>query len=463
MTAKKIRGRRKATRRKIKIVLVGAGSASFGTRTVIDAFGNPDLNKLDVDLVLFDVDARNVEAVHAFARLVKDRTGSGIRLSTTTDRREALKGADYVVTSVARHRNELWALDFRIPLALGFRHVYGENGGPGGAFHTLRSLELMVPIAKDMEKLCPKALLLNYTNPESRVCLAVNKLTRVQCVGLCHGVMATILNVARILRRPVERLKVTAAGINHFHWVLKVRDAGTGKDLYPALKARVDRNPGLLTGMTRRLWELFGLMPFPADCHTGEYLQFAFEFQGVNAHWGRPWEPVRLEGVELQSESGVLTSHAALSRDQACERLAPYLKGKKRLTKGELAVSQELAIPIVCDIELDLGRREYAVNVANTNGAIENLPRHAIVEVPAVVDCKGIHPEQVGPLPEAIAELCRRQTAIQDHLVEAYRTRSRKILLQALLLDPIVDSVDRAEQLIRDMEALQGDFLPKFE
>lgn len=455
--------RKKIQRKKtIKVVLVGAGSASFGSRTVLDALGNPDLNKLDVELVLFDVDARNLETVFRFAQLVQQRTDSRVRLAMTTDRREALKDADYVVTSVARRRNELWALDFRIPLALGFKHVYGENGGPGGAFHTLRSLELMIPIARDMAKLCPKALLLNYTNPESRVCLAVNKLTSITCVGLCHGVMATTQEVAHILRRPVDRIKVTAAGINHFHWVMDVREVGTGKNLYPDLKRRVDRNPDLLGPLTRKLWDLFGLMPFHADCHTGEYLAFAHEFRGAELHWGRPWEPVRVTGTELPSERGLLASHAAVSRDDACERLGPYLTGEMKLKKADLAVSRELAMPIVCNIELDLRKRVYAVNMPNTNGAIENLPHHAIVEVPALVDRKGIHPEQVGPLPEAIAELCRRQVAVQEHLVEAYRTGSRKILLQALLLDPVVDSVAKAEQLIDDMIALQGDFLPTF-
>lgn len=442
-------GKSGAKHRKVKIVLIGAASASFGPRSIIDVFVNRDLRELDTELVLVDVDEPNLDAVYQFAELVKDRAHSNVRLSMTTDRREALPGAKYVITSVARRRNKLWELDFRVPLAMGLKHVLGENGGPGAAFHTMRSLERMVPIAEDIEKLAPRALLLNFTNPESRVCLAVSKLTKVKSVGLCHGVMMSINRVAGILRRDPKELKVTVGGINHFHWLLKIQEAKTGQDLYPALKRRVKRKPELLSPMVRSLWETFGLMPFPWDNHIGEYLSFAYEFWGDKLHLGFPWNPV--PAADAPSGGG-----------EARDRLAKYLDGSTELDDALLRPSGELAVEIVCDIELDRGRREPSVNVPNANGAVENLPRDAIVEVAAIVDRKGVHPEKVGPLPLAIAELCRRQTAIQELLVEAYRTGSRQLLLQALLLDPVVDSAAKADQLIDDMIRLQGDFLPRF-
>jgi len=433
----------------VKIVLIGAASRSFGPRTIVDVFVNEELRRLDAELALVDLDEPNLEAVYRFGQMVGEFTKSAIRLSRTTDRCEALRGAGYVITSVARRRNELWALDFRVPLALGFKHIYGENGGPGAAFHTLRSFERMVPIAQDIERLAPRALLLNFTNPESRVCLAVNKLTKVRCVGLCHGVVGSIGKVANVLGRKYEDLKVTVGGINHFHWLTKIEDAKTGEDLYPALKQKVSEKPELCTEMVRKLWDVLGLLPFPVDNHIGEYLQFAHEFRGAKLHWGRDWDRVAMQ------PSGVAVDARA--------HLAPYLDGKVPVDEKVVRKSGEIAVPIICDIELNLGRREPSVNVPNENGAIENLPREAIVEVAAVVDRKGIHPEKVGALPAAIAEFCRRQVAIQELLVEAYRARSRKLLLQALLLDPCVDSIARAEQLIEDMFKLQGDFLPKME
>ena len=440
---------RNTKRKKIKIVLIGAASASFGPKTVVDLFVNEELGKLDVEVVLVDVDEPNLEATYRFAGMVAERTGSKIKVSAATDYAEALPGAKYVITSVARKRNELWDLDFRVPLAMGFKHVLGENGGPGAAFHTMRSFELMVPIAREIERLAPRALLLNFTNPESRICLAVSKLTKVRCAGLCHGVMGSTKTISNILGRKEEALRFTVGGINHLHWIMKIEDAKTGKDLYPTLRRKVNRSPEVFSPLVRKIWDIFGLIPFPVDSHIGEYLPFAHEFRGAKLHQGFRWTPVRDSGDSAGSGG-------------AMERLAPFFSGEQPLDKSVLRSSGEIAINIICDVELDLGRREPSVNVPNANGAVENLPRDAIVEVAAMVDRKGIHPEKVGPLPPAIAEWCRRQTVVQELLVESYRTGSRNLLLQALLLDPVVDSVARAEQLIDDMIQLQGDFLPSF-
>jgi alpha-galactosidase len=439
----------RTSRRKAKFVLIGAASASFGPRTIVDIFVNEELKKLDAELVLVDVDEANLQAVFRFGEMAREAAKSDIRLSMATDRCEALPGANFVITSVARRRNELWELDFRVPLAMGFKHVLGENGGPGAVFHTMRSFELMVPIARDIERLAPRALLLNFTNPESRVCLAVSKLTKVEAVGLCHGVMGSIKTVANILGKSDKDLRVTVGGINHFHWLMKIEDAESGKDLYPALRRKVDAKPEVFSPLVRMLWDVLGLIPFPVDNHIGEYLSFAHEFYGSRLHWGRAWRAV--PAAEPPHGTG-----------DARERLAPYLEGKTPLDDRVLRRSGEIAVDIACDVVLDLGRREPSVNVPNRGGAVENLPEDAIVEVAAVVDRKGVHPERVGPLPMAIAELCRRQTAIQELLVEAYRTGSRKLLLQALLLDPVVDSVSKAQQLIDDMLRLQADFLPTF-
>lgn len=449
MTSRRKGNGKNTKSKKTKIVLIGAASASFGPKTVVDLFVNEELRELDAEVVLVDVDEPNLEAIYRFAGMVAERTGSKMRVSATTDYAEALPGSSYVITSVARKRSELWNLDFRVPLAMGLKHVLGENGGPGAAFHTMRSFELMVPIAREIERLAPRALLLNFTNPESRICLAVSKLTKVRCVGLCHGVMGSTKTVSNILGRKEESLKFTVGGINHLHWIMKIEDARTGKDLYPALRRKVDRNPEVLSPLVRTIWNIFGLIPFPSDSHIGEYLPFAHEFRGAKLHQGFRWTPVKENG----NTSGPV---------EAKERLAPFFRGEQPLDKSVLRASGEIAVNIICDIELDLGRREPSVNVPNKNGAVENLPRDAIVEVAATVDRKGIHPEKVGPLPPAIAEWCRRQTVVQELLVESYRTGSRNLLLQALLLDPIVDSVAKAEQLIDDMIQLQGDFLPSF-
>jgi alpha-galactosidase len=165
-----------------------------------------------------------------------------------------------VITSVAIKRYPLWEQDFRLPLAYGFRHVLGENGGPGAVFHALRNYELMIPIARDMERLCPNALLLNFTNPESRIIMAVSKLTSIKSVGLCHGVMGSREGVSRILDRPLDELDIVTGGLNHFFWVTKIADKMTGEDLYPKLKDRILNDPECpyAPGLVRKMVEVFG-------------------------------------------------------------------------------------------------------------------------------------------------------------------------------------------------------------
>lgn len=433
---------------KVKIVAIGAGSASFGHRVVTNALGTKELGKLDCTLTLVDINEEALQRMLKLATMLKKHFGSPVKLEATTDRVEALKEANYVTIAVARKRYELWEQDFRAPLAYGFKHVYGENGGPGAAFHTMRSLDLVVPICKDAEKICPDALVLNYTNPESRVVMAINYLTRIKAVGLCHGVLDGRWKVAEVLGKPLEDLQIVTGGINHFYWVLEITDAETGEDLYPEFRKRVKENPTFLPPLVRKMVEVFGCLTYPYDSHPGEYLSFAHDLTGLKWPLGRESRSV-----------------ADFERSRGRRNwLDPYIRGEKPLDERVTTLDKwgELAIPIICDIELDREMWRPTVNVLNDGGYVENLPTDGVVEVPAIVDGQGIHPQKVGPLPEALAAFTRRQISIQKLLVEAYRTRSKNLLLQALLLDPVVDSVSNAEKLLEDMFELQSEYLPEF-
>jgi len=171
----------------MKIVIIGVGSESFGRGQIADLLQAKELQGRNVQLVLVDVDELALERMTCLAERIKVHTGSDMEIASTTARTQALPGADYVITAVARKRYPLWEQDFRIPLAYGFRHCLGENGGPGALFHALRSFELVLPICRDMERLCPDSLLLNFTNPEARVLHAILHLTKVKAAGICHG------------------------------------------------------------------------------------------------------------------------------------------------------------------------------------------------------------------------------------------------------------------------------------
>lgn len=427
--------------KKLKVVLIGAGSASFGRGTVADLMACEELKESELTISLVDIDKKALDRMYRLANLLKERYNATAKIEATTNRGEVLLGANYVITSVAQKRWQLWEKDFYIPVTYGFRHIFGENGGPGAAFHTLRSLHLMIPICKDMEKLCPKALLINFTNPESRVCLGVSKLTSVRSVGLCHGSFETLDVISRILEKPKADIDLTIGGINHFHWALQIRNRSDGKDLYPEFHQRMKQSDWGLDSLTRCMCELFGLFPFPSASHIGEYVFFAYDISGpVFLNWGLGEVSQRIRAKA--SEHGVV-------------------EGKEPLTEELAQPSEELAVPIICDIEFDHKKKELSVNVPNENLAVSNLPEDAIVEVPAQVDAEGIHPIKVGPLPEVLAAICRNQISIQNLLVQTYRQRSKKLLLQALILEPVVDSVDRAKKMMEHLLKLEADYLPE--
>jgi alpha-galactosidase len=330
-----------------------------------------------------------------------------------------------------------------VPLSHGFRHPLGENGGPGAVFHALRSLRLVMPICRDIERLCPDALLLNFTNPEARVLDAITHLTQVKAAGLCHGVFSAISFISAYAGLPVEQLEVTSAGINHFYYVLQAIDRQSGADILPGLLARLREDDSFPPSVWKKLIDIFGWLTYKSDDHIGEYLAYGAEFAGVQ--W--PY------GLERRA--------VGASRPGPAFDPVPYLAGAP-LDERALRRSGEIAAPVICSIELDRRERYDAVNVLNSQGYIENLPREAVVEVPAYCDGAGIHPIAVGPLPEAPAAYMRTQISIQRLVTEAYRTRSKNLLLQALLLDPVVDSVLEAEALLDEMLELQAAFLPEF-
>ncbi len=429
----------------VKVVLIGAGSNSFGPGTINSLLAAPDLlAHRALRLVLVDTSETALERMNRYAEAIRAFRGVDATLEATTDRTKALPGADFVVTAVSVRRYELWREDFLIPLAYGFRHPYGECGGPGAAFHTLRSLHLVVPVARDMERLCPEAWLLNFTNPESRVCQGVSGLTRVRSAGLCHGFHSTYQAVAGVLGRPAESLELDLGGINHFHWVLGIRDRVSGEDLRPEFDRLMAQGKGDLGPLTRFLYDTFGRLPFPSDDHIAEYLRFGYEF--VGPHY---------LGYEARVQAG-----AAAENSQA-RVVSGVADGSRPVTEDLARPSGELVAPLITDLALDTGLRRESVNVLNTGPAIPNLPGDAVVEVPATADAAGLHPVSVGPLPEPLAALCRTQIAIQKLLVEAYATGSKQALLQALLLEPTVDDTGRCREMMAEMLRRQAAYLPE--
>ena len=443
---------------KLKITIIGAGSRSFGACSVRDVFLSDTLAAHDVELVLMDKLEAPVTTMEKYAQHVKKQLGRTTQIVATTDLQKAVDGADFVVTAVEAKRWLYWAMDFHIPRKYGIRQVFGENGGPGGMFHALRNFVPMIEIARAMERLCPDAWLLNFSNPEHKVCEAVSRLTKIKNVGLCHGVYMGLDQMAHILGMKRDDLDAVACGINHFTFFQYVRDRRTGEDLYPRLR-QADRAGDPVAdwhelGLGRILFRRFGLWPSPGANHYGEYIRWADEFVAGEMQFyydpadGPPWQTGKVP-------EWLYTINGDFSK-------RPFQRAEEPLAAledSELKPSGEIEVAIAEAIGCGEPRFLDAINITN-NGAIPNLPDDMVVEVPADADASGMRPRTMEPLPEAVAAMMRTQGSIHKLLVEAYAEQSRDKLLQALLLDPCVDSYRRAVECMDEMLAVESELLP---
>jgi alpha-galactosidase len=419
-----------------KIVFIGAGSMSFGLSTFRDQFNTKAL--AGCTLVLVDTNPDNLRRMTALAHMMNDTGGSGLKIESTTDRRAALDGARFVICSIVIDRNKYWRYDYDIPDKYGIRQTLGENGGPGGLFFTMRNMPPIFDLVRDMEELCPDALLINYANPESRIVLALARYTKIKHLGLCHGIFMARGDICHILGRWWHDLELWAAGLNHFQWVLEVRDRWTGEDLYPLLREKEKTFDPDDMKLTRKLFHAYGYWPTCGDEHLGEHLAYG-------------WEGTR-GGPDLITDQK--------NRDELRETIDGVLAGTRELPKDWREPVAERSVNVI-DGMLNNRNTYLESAVVYNNGAIPNLPADLAVEVPAVVSAAGVFPVSLGPLPDKLADLLRPAAAAQQAAVEAAVHGSKELALQALLLDPAVNSTDAAVKLLDELWEINKGFIRK--
>ncbi len=457
-----------------KIVVIGAGSASFGLNTLGSLLRSQHLR--GSHLALVDLNAQALEQMGRLAERSNREWGAGMSISTHTDHRQALSGAKFVVLSIeVPPREVFWRSDFEIPLKYGVRQPYAENGGPGGFAHAARNIGPILRITRDMEQLCPDAWLINFTNPLMRICDAVARYSQIKVVGLCHQILVGYAMVGKALgeeldikiprqftsthasprfiphyravaRRAREKLRITAAGLNHFTWMLDVRHPTNDQDLYPLFTRRWGELPESFEPLTRRVFADFGLFPIPGDEHLCEYLPW------MSDPLTRPWEKFDLSLYEWD-----LWANRRLEEQEQIRRLASGEMSLKRLQEQD----SEGAVEIIESVTGAGTQQALAVNLPN-RGYIQNLPEGAIVEVPGVLSDDGVQGVEVGSLPAPIAELCRREISAAQLCVDAAVHGDRQAALQCLLLDPVINDMDLAKQVLDDYLRAYQDVLPQF-
>jgi alpha-galactosidase len=457
-----------------KIVVIGAGSAIFGLNTLAALMRSQRLR--GSHLALVDRDAQALAGVGRLAGRLNQEWDAQMTLTTHTHHGAALDGARFVVLSIEiPPREVLWRSDYEIPLKYGVRQPYAENGGPGGFAHAARNIGPVMEIVRDMEQACPHAWLINFTNPMVRICDAVARYSDISVVGLCHQINAGYAMVGLVLasdlgievpegftdtraspetipprrqvaRQALERLDIKAAGINHFTWMLDLRDRRTGEDLYARFSERWAAFDPSFEPLTRRVYQIFGLFPIPGDEHLCEYLPW------VSDPLSRPWDKFDLSLYEWD--------------------VWDQLRGKghadiARMGEGQLGIDHlrdadsEGAVEIIESVAGAGAHYHRAVNLPN-QGYISNLPDGAIVELPGLVSGAGVQGVGVGPLPEPIAELCRREITVARLSVDAAVNGDRQAALQCLLLDPVVTDLDVAGQILDDYLETYREQLPQF-
>ncbi len=448
-----------------KIVLIGAGSLQYGCSSLGDIFQSKVLREADTTITLLDIDSKTLDVTLNVGKNYIEKHNLPFSINATTDRKEALKDADFIVISIeVGGRFKLWEQDWRVPQQFGITQIYGENGGAGGLFHSLRIIPPILDICQDIADICPNAFIFNHSNPMSRICTTVHrKFPQLKFYGLCHEIAHLERFLPPILDMKFSDMSVQAAGLNHFSMLLQATNTKTGEDLYPKIRENAAKffekrygysevmahvrktgksiqteafsdkelqldvdevRPWSDLHLFKFLFETTGLMPITTDSHMGEYIGWAHD---VADHKGI------LDFFNLYKD--YLAEVDPSIKDELHERFVP------------------MAEAIITNNEYE----ELAVNLPN-KGYIKDLPEWIVVEVPAIVNKDGAKGVNVD-IPKAFAGHLTNQIGIHDLTAQAIIDGSKDMVIQALMVDPVTSKVKDIDKLVNLMIETQSPWL----
>ena len=431
-----------------KIAFIGAGSTVFAKNLMGDILGFPEL--ADATISLMDIDGERLKTSKVVAHKVAKALNANPTIEATTNRREALKGADYVICmiQVAGYKPGT-VIDFEIPKKYGLRQTIADTLGIGGIMRALRTIPVLVDITRDMEELCPDALFINYVNPMAMNMWALSRATSIKSVGLCHSVPHTAHELSEDIGVPDSDINYLVAGINHMAFYLKFENKHTGEDLYPLIHKVYDE--GRVPDWNQVRYEMFkrlGYFVTESSEHFSEYV---------------PWFIKRdrddlIEEFNIPLDEYIRRCEVQIEGWQA---LRDYLENENSTIEVERSV--EYGSVIIHSMETGIPRTIYG-NVPNTN-LISNLPQGCSVEVPCLVDRNGIQPTYIGNIPPQLAAMMQTNINVQSLTVEAALTCKREHIYHAAMLDPHTAaelSLDQIWSMVDELIDAHGDWLPNF-
>lgn len=435
-----------------KITFIGAGSFGFTRTLVRDVLTFPLLERST--LCLMDIDPQRLEFSRRAVQRIVDEGGYMAKVETTLNRQDALKDADYVMVTILAGATDVWRHDIEIPARYGIDINVGDTRGPSGIFRALRTIPVMLEIARDMERLCPKATMLNYTNPMVMLCRAIQRETSIQMTGLCHSVQGTAEMLAGWIGSPMEEITYICAGINHMAWYLDFK--WKGKDAYPLIRKAILERPEVYNEeqVRNEMFLAFDHYVTESSGHNSEYNSWFRKRPDLIEKYcthGTGWNP---------GEHAFILKEYQRRDKEWVNDIRTWIEDPAPRNLGR---GHEYAAYIVNALE---GGNPFTFNGNVPNkGYVTNLPQDACVEVPVLCSRKGFEPTHVGALPPQCAVLTNLSAQIEEMTVEASITGNKTLVYQAIYNDPLtaaVLSLAEIRKMVDDMFAQNAQYLPQF-
>ncbi len=443
-----------------KITFMGAGSTVFVRNVLGDCMCSDALK--DWEYALYDIDATRLEESYEIISAMNETKGGHARITKhlgVENRKEALRGARFVINAIqVGLYDPCTIIDFEVPKKYGLRQTIGDTLGIGGIMRALRTIPVMDDFAKDMREVCPNALFLNYTNPMAMLSGYMQRYTGIETVGLCHSVQVCSEKLLKKLgmEDKVEGRRELIAGINHMGWLLELEDKD-GNDLYPEVRRRaLEKNEAAMKDGAEKHDDMvrmdyirrFGYYCTESSEHNAEY----------NMYYIKSKYPELIERYNIPLDE---------YPRRCVNQIAGWAKERDELKTGKHLDHQRTKEYASYIMESIVNNTPYEIggNVLNKGGLIENLPQDACVEVPCLVNGKGVHPCRVGRLPVQCAAMNMTNINVQLLTIEAAVTRKKEHIYQAAMLDPHTGSeldMDTIVRMVDDLIDAHGSWLPQY-
>ena len=443
-----------------KITFMGAGSTVFVRNVLGDCMCSDALK--DWEYALYDIDATRLEESYEIISAMNETKGGHARITKhlgVENRKEALRGARFVINAIqVGLYDPCTIIDFEVPKKYGLRQTIGDTLGIGGIMRALRTIPVMDDFAKDMREVCPNALFLNYTNPMAMLSGYMQRYTGIETVGLCHSVQVCSEKLLKKLgmEDKVEGRRELIAGINHMGWLLELEDKD-GNDLYPEVRRRaLEKNEAAMKDGAEKHDDMvrmdyirrFGYYCTESSEHNAEY----------NMYYIKSKYPELIERYNIPLDE---------YPRRCVNQIAGWAKERDELKTGKHLDHQRTKEYASYIMESIVNNTPYEIggNVLNKGGLIENLPQDACVEVPCLVNGKGVHPCRVGRLPVQCAAMNMTNINVQLLTIAAAVTRTKEHIYQAAMLDPHTGSaldMDTIVRMVDDLIDAHGSWLPQY-